>query len=339
VNRRKRWIDLKPHFRPDRGTWEIAVPPSLAGGKRFRPSFPDLATAEKWLAEKNLEYAQGKVVTLTTQPDSSALLAGELFRLYMAEKERSNSVRAYRTLRNRLEKFRDHFQRRPADLSPWEVKKWIDSLDLSQRSKFGVWSECRSLYRWAVRYRILRENPFDQMEPLQKGRGDIEILTPDQMRQVLLQEMPDFLRAWIVLGGFAGLRTIEAQRIQWDAIKLADRQIFVGSKVIKQTSGMRHRYVEILPVLRRHLPARSQGPVVPVTVKAFRIAQRKLCASLGFPRWPQNCLRHSFASYHLANWQDAPKTAHEMGHTSPQLVHSTYAEAVTKKAARQWWAL
>jgi integrase len=33
--------------------------------------------------------------------------------------------------------------------------------------------------------------------------------------------------------------------------------------------------------------------------------------------WPHNCLRHSFASYHLAIREDAGATAYQMGHTNP----------------------
>jgi len=60
---------------------------------------------------------------------------------------------------------------------------------------------------------------------------------------------------------------------------------------------------------------------------------------MGWEVWPQNALRHSFASYHLAHFQDAPKTAFQLGHTSPQMVFSNYAETVKKKDAAAWWSL
>jgi hypothetical protein len=55
--------------------------------------------------------------------------------------------------------------------------------------------------------------------------------------------------------------------------------------------------------------------------------------------WPSNCLRHSFASYHLAHFRDAAKTAFEMGHTSPALLYQTYANCVTRREAEKWWAV
>ena len=38
-------------------------------------------------------------------------------------------------------------------------------------------------------------------------------------------------------------------------------------------------------------------------------------------------------------WQDAGKTAYQLGHSSPQIVRKAYARAVRKADAERWWAL
>jgi integrase len=318
----------------------VTVPASLSNGKRYRPSFQDQESALKWLAEKNLEHAQGKVVSLTAKSGLGGILVSEVVELLQQEKKAKQDPEAFRILRNRLGKFVAKFGNRHAEeVTPWEVKRWLENLDLSQRTRFGVFSECRGLYRWAIRYRILKENPFDQMEPETKGRASKAILTPDQMREALKIEVPEYLCAWLVLGAFAGLRTAEILRLDWRSVDRRAKNIFIGEDVIKKTSGMRNRYVEILPALTRHLPTPKTGPVIPIGEKGFEAARQRLSEAMNWPRWPQNALRHSFASYHLAMWKDAGKTAHEMGHTSPQMIYSNYAEAVTLKAAREWWKL
>ncbi len=340
MNRKKRWSQLRPYLREDRGTWEILIPGSLSGGKRKRISFPDIESAETWIAEKSLAQAQGKSVGLTVRAASGAMTVAELVALLLKEKSSRQSVRAVTTLKHRLEKFRLAFGPRPADeVNPWAAKRWLDGLKLSQRSRFGVFSECRSLYRWAIRYQFLRENPFDQMEPEHKGRAAKSILTPEEMRQLLACEMTDWFRAWIALGGFAGLRTIEIKRLDWIAVHRSERQIHVGEDVIKRTRGMRHRYVEITPACLRHLPAGRTGPVVTMGRTGFVLECQRVCRQMDWSRWPQNALRHSFASYHLAQWQDSGKTAHQLGHTSSEMVYSNYAEAVTKRQAREWWVI
>ena len=56
-------------------------------------------------------------------------------------------------------------------------------------------------------------------------------------------------------------------------------------------------------------------------------------------RWPQNGLRHSFASYRLGATHDAPRVASELGHTSPKMLYSTYRELVLPEEAERYWKL
>ena len=56
-------------------------------------------------------------------------------------------------------------------------------------------------------------------------------------------------------------------------------------------------------------------------------------------RWPKNGLRHGYASYRLAATHDAPRVAAELGHTSPQMLYSTYREVVLPQEADRYWNL
>src|SRR5205823_13253303 len=57
----------------------------------------------------------------------------------------------------------------------------------------------------------------------------------------------------------------------------------------------------------------------------------------GLTRWPTNGLRHSFASYRLAAIHDAPRVASELGHTSPQMLYSTYRVVLLPSEAQRYW--
>jgi integrase len=63
---------------------------------------------------------------------------------------------------------------------------------------------------------------------------------------------------------------------------------------------------------------------------------RKAAALL---KWPKNGLRHSFASYRLAAIHDAPRVSAELGHTSPQMLYSTYRELVRPEEAERYWKI
>jgi integrase len=58
----------------------------------------------------------------------------------------------------------------------------------------------------------------------------------------------------------------------------------------------------------------------------------------GPSRGPQNGLRHSFASYHLAKFRDAPRVALDLGHVSPRTVFNHYREVATPEelAVHEW---
>jgi len=55
--------------------------------------------------------------------------------------------------------------------------------------------------------------------------------------------------------------------------------------------------------------------------------------------WPNNGLRHSFASYRLAATHDAPRVAAELGHTGPQMLYNTYRELVLPQEAERYWKI
>ena len=78
------------------------------------------------------------------------------------------------------------------------------------------------------------------------------------------------------------------------------------------------------------------GPVVPANSRKKLDLVRK-AAKLA--RWPKNGLRHGYASYRLAATHDAPRVASELGHTSPQMLYSTYRELVLPKEAERYWRI
>ena len=60
-------------------------------------------------------------------------------------------------------------------------------------------------------------------------------------------------------------------------------------------------------------------------------------AEIGMTHWPQNDLRHSFASHHLAKHCNASELMLYMGHTSTKLIFEAYRELVHPQAAEAYW--
>jgi len=137
----------------------------------------------------------------------------------------------------------------------------------------------------------------------------------------------------LTIGAFAGLRDAEIKRLDWSEVDLSRGHIEV--KAAKAKSA-RRRIVSIQPNLAEWLRPFSgmTGRLLPTGYRGSLDRVRK-AASLA--RWPQNGLRHSFASYRLAACHDAPRVAGELGHTSPQMLYSTYREVVLPEEAERYW--
>jgi hypothetical protein len=61
-------------------------------------------------------------------------------------------------------------------------------------------------------------------------------------------------------------------------------------------------------------------------------------ARAGFKSWPANAMRHSYASYRLADCHDAARVSLEMGN-SPQIIFAHYRELVKPKDAKSYWQI
>ena len=93
----------------------------------------------------------------------------------------------------------------------------------------------------------------------------------------------------------------------------------------------------LLPNLRAWLEPlkKDDGHVCFVPNVAFRLNYLGEKSGVG---WRQNALRHSYASYRLADTPDAAKVALEMGN-SPDKLFRHYRELVTPDAAKEWFAI
>src|SRR6266436_573507 len=78
------------------------------------------------------------------------------------------------------------------------------------------------------------------------------------------------------------------------------------------------------------------GAVVPVNARKKLDRVRKAAR---LRRWSKNGLRTSFASYRLAATNDAAAVAAELGHSTSQMLYSTYRELVLPEEAERYWQI
>src|SRR5262249_42900057 len=140
----------------------------------------------------------------------------------------------------------------------------------------------------------------------------------------------------LAIGGFAGLRSKEVERVDWSEVQLARGFIELKRSVTKTAQ---RRLVPIAPNLTQWLKpyAQESGHVWMYSSGHLTKAKGQTAADAGII-WRHNALRHSFASYRLAQLQNASQVSLETGH-SVKVLFTNYRELVTPEEAKAWFAI
>ena len=295
-----------------------------------------LGAIEEWVVYKT----KVGVVSSKTVPEivSELLTAKEL---------EGVSQRHLEDRRARLNRFARAFPGRIPTITANEIESWLKGLNVGSRSKNNYRGALQQLFRFAQSRRYLSRNEplaiHDVPELRVKG-GKIEIYTPEEL-QTLLTHAPSELLPFFVLGAFAGLRTLEIMRLEWHDIRFEQGVIEVAAAKAKTAS---RRLVPILPPLIAWLKPRKQtaGQIMEFhSYSPFERARAKYCKTgiiiddtIQEFVWKSNALRHSFASYRLAEIKDAARVALEMGN-SPSMLFRNYRELVTEQQATEWFSV
>jgi integrase len=218
----------------------------------------------------------------------------------------------------------------------------------------------RSLFSYAIGRGWCQKNPISEIRKVRVSGPPIGILTPEQFAKVLEASSEATLPYWL-LGRFAGLRRAEIERLEWkdihfdlakynalthavasgdkEAVAKAEKEwrksALIEVPALKAKTASR-RFVQIQDNLAAWLEpyiGRS-GSICPPNLRKLLEADR---AAAGLKKWPANALRHGFASYHFAKFEDAAKLALELGHSGQDLIFLHYRELMKPDQAAKYW--
>lgn len=269
--------------------------------------------------------------------------AVELVKELLSVKEADGaSVRYLSDLRSRLTQFSESFNGKPVvEITSPQIDEWLRSL-----SRKGTGKRLAPVTRNNFRRVLIVAfnfangrgycvgNPARQSARAKEIESAVGILTVDQTARLLERSFPELL-PYVAIGAFAGLRRAELERLDWQEVDLPSGLIEVTATKAKSA---RRRFVRIQPNLAKWLHPYTQlsGNVTPPSYRVLLEAAR---ATAGIEQWPPNALRHSFASYHLARFNDAAALALELGHTNSNLVFQHYRQLVKPKQAERYWRI
>ena len=182
-----------------------------------------------------------------------------------------------------------------------------------------------------MREEYIEKSPSSTIQrPINDDTGPPKIFSAKEATQLLstaLQLDPP-LAKYFAIGLFAGIRPHEICRLKTSDI--SDRYIEITASTSKTR---KRRLVTVLPNLKKWLPVSEE---LPLKNKQKRFEKAVKAAGIS---WSHDIMRHSYASYHLAHFCSADKTALEMGHRDTQMLFRHYRELVTKEEAQAYWAI
>jgi integrase len=257
--------------------------------------------------------------------------------LIAAKKADGLSVSHVIDLRSRLSKFADKFDGQPvATITSANIEDWLRLLPVSPVSRNNFRKVTLLAFNFAVKRGYAASNPAAQTDKAREPKAKPGILKVDQAR-ALLENASSEILPYFAIGLFAGLRRAEVERLDWSEVDFDEGHIEVTAE--KSKSKVANRFITMQPNLREWLlPYRKlKGKVAPTN--CFREFFEQARKDAGIAKWPDNALRHSFASYHVAHFKDPKGLALEMGHADSGMLFNHYRALVKPKEAERYWNL
>ena len=255
--------------------------------------------------------------------------------LLIAKKKDGASARYLGDLRSRLGQFAASMGNKTvASLTAREVDEWLRALEVSATTRNNFRRVLIVAFNFAQAGGYCVGNPAEASAKAKEVETPVGILTVDETSR-LLASAPPRLLPYVAIGAFAGLRRAELERLEW---KEVDFRAGVIEVTATKAKSARRRVVKIMPNLAQWLRpyVENRGNVTPSEYRELLDAARE-AASIEV--WPNNALRHSFASYHLARFKDAAALAHELGHTNATLIYQHYRQVVRPAQAARYWKI
>ena len=257
-------------------------------------------------------------------------------KILSAKKSDGASERYLIDLRCRLGQFSENFgDRIVSEIQCHEIDEWLRGLKVSPVTRNNSRRVLRTAFSFAVKRNYCVDNPVTKTAKAKEIKGPIGILRVAETARLLEAATPDVL-PYLAIGLFAGLRRAELERLDWSEIDFESGLIEVTAQNSKTAQ---RRLVTMQPNLREWLlPVRKhKGDVTPSNCFRELFEQAREAARIA--EWPDNALRHSFASYHLAHFKNAASTALELGHHDSRITFAHYRELVKPKDAEKYWNL
>lgn len=231
-----------------------------------------------------------------------------------------NTLRARRSLLNSLHLYigKPLAEATEHDLMHWERNKLSGRAPESRRAYV---SHARAFYAWAKKVKLVEEDPTPCLTQPKLVRGLPRPISDEDFRFAVEVARPK-TRAWLLLGGFCGLRCQEIAGLSWSDLHTANHE---PTLVVRAGKGGKQRVVPVpSPVLQalNALGRQRSGPIF-YGLDARQIDSGTVSSGLNtfFKRHGIDAtahqLRHRYATTAYQLTKDIRLVQELLGHASP----------------------
>jgi integrase len=369
ATRRRRKVKVRPYHDPTRPNLKFVVNHREAGNRR-RSYFPTKEEAQSFASFKNAELKtkgieaaefptawriQAQEAIEALQPFGKSIRdAVQHYVAHLRASERSCSAeelvkqllkaktadgageRHLSDLESRLSYFSAKFDGQViTTITTKDVDAYLRELPVAPVTRNHHRNVLVQAFNFAITNGYTTENPAAKAAKAKVVGGRPGILTVEQASALACNSTAEIL-PFFAIGLFAGLRRAELARLDWAEVDFESGLIQVTAEKSKTAT---RRFVTMQPNLHQWLlPLRQlKGPIV--APENFRQLFNHTRVLAGITEWPENAMRHSFASYHLAAFKNAAATALELGHHDSRVTFAHYRELVKPREAARYWKL
>lgn len=230
-----------------------------------------------------------------------------------------------------------------AEFEKLRAEKLSDGWSLTSANIFT--RSIKAIFGFACRQNLLEYNPLLKVKNLKQAKRTPAFLTLDELKQVIAKEDKPILKDIFYFTAFTGLRLGEVVNLKTEDVDLMKNRILVANTDEFTTKSGRERIVGIHPslvelILRqpegKYLFAKSSGYRFSESYVSHRFKQAFLKSGIS-KNIHFHSLRHTFASWAVANGIDIYTVQALLGHSSvavtsiySHLEKSTIVDAIKK---------
>ena len=232
-------------------------------------------------------------------------------------------------------------KRKVRSITPQECAEYIETAFDTPRQRQKARLILSGVFGTAVKRGWCDANPVSKVEAPRVVEHPVPVLTPQEIGQ-LTTTAEDYqggsCAAAVGMMLYAGIRPHEVARLTWAQVDLQAQAIYILPQHSK-TGGARRVTIHkpLLRILRKR-KGEDNGLICPRNWLHHWRELRRASGWGGGRKWPQDVLRHTFASYHLRHFRSYAELQVEIGHRDATLLRTRYVDQRGVQRAARFWA-